>query len=161
MDFRIWEGREREFAICFSTAFLINRFVPQYLTTEFLLIIKIIWGKYFLWFPHVIWNTATSPCYKGPLTFPIVVFSCLNLPLIPGLSPKAPATGNPFVLQCLPFTGPNIKFSSITPCQHWRNLSTEQLKDLCLLIKNYIAVDDRIATVDKTKVSGQTIKQVF
>lgn len=27
--------------------------------------------------------------------------------------------------------------------------------------KNYIAVDDRIATVDKTKVSGQTIKQVF
>lgn len=35
------------------------------------------------------------------------------------------------------------------------------IKRLMSTDKNYIAVDDRIATVDKTKVSGQTIKQVF
>lgn len=82
-------------------------------------------------------------------------------PLDPWAVTKSTCHREPICTTMLPFTGPNIKFSSITPCQHWRNLSTEQLKDLCLLIKNYIAVDDRIATVDKTKVSGQTIKQVF
>lgn len=35
------------------------------------------------------------------------------------------------------------------------------IKRLMSTDKNYIAVDDRIATVDKTKFSGETIKQVF
>ena len=61
----------------------------------------------------------------------------------------------------VPLAGPCVKLDSIFLCQHWRNSSKKQLKDIMPIVKSHISLDDRTTLFDKTKISGETIKQVF
>lgn len=52
-----------------------------------------------------------------------------------------------------PLAGSDIKFCLIIFYQHLGDSPTEQLKDVCHVVKKHTALDDKAASVDKIKLS--------
>lgn len=65
--------------------------------------------------------------------------------------------------RCLegPLACPYAKFGLVVYCNSGGNSYPEQLTNLIPIIRNHAALDDINTIEDRTKISGETVKQIF